>query len=103
MARDGGLVSTLDLLGDGLTLFVGPGWEGVVPDGDGSPPVVVERLDAIAGRGLGLTAAGALLVRPDGHPVALWNDEAPEPGQLADSIAAAIGSPAGRTRAAVRA
>ena len=75
--RDGGRVSTLDLLGDGLTLFVGPDWDGAVPVAEsGSPPITVERLDAIAARGLGLTTAGSLLARPDGYPVALWNDEA---------------------------
>src|SRR5919201_2782267 len=29
--RNGGLVSTLDLLGDGLTLFAGPDWDGSLP------------------------------------------------------------------------
>jgi putative polyketide hydroxylase len=71
-----GVVSTLDLLHDGLTLFVGPDWRGVVSAGEaGSPPLTVERLDAIAARGLGLTPAGALLARPDGHVAALWNIE----------------------------
>jgi putative polyketide hydroxylase len=74
--RDGGLVSTLDLLGDGLTLFVGPSWNESVPDRHpGSPPVTVERLEAIGARGVGLTPAGSLLARPDGYPIALWNDE----------------------------
>ena len=31
VARGGGLVSTLDLLGEGLTLLVGPDWDGSVP------------------------------------------------------------------------
>jgi hypothetical protein len=72
VARDGGLVSTLDLLGDGLTLFVGPDWNGAVSSREGgSAPVAVERLDAIAARALGLTPAGSLLASPDGYPVAL--------------------------------
>jgi hypothetical protein len=29
---------------------------------------------AMAARGLGLTRAGSLLARPDGYPVALWNE-----------------------------
>jgi putative polyketide hydroxylase len=74
--RNGGLVSTIDLLGDGLTLFVGPDWDGSVPDEAGAAPVTRERLDAIAARGLGLTTAGWLLARPDGHPVALSNESA---------------------------
>ena len=91
--RDGGVVSTLDLLDDGLTLLVGPDWEGSLPGGRAdSPPVTVERLDAIAARGLGLTTAGSLLARPDGYPVALWNDEEPGPARLARAIAAASGS-----------
>jgi putative polyketide hydroxylase len=93
--RAGGLVSTLDLLSDGLTLFVGADWDGAVSTRDASsPPVTVERLDAIAGRGLGLTTTGSLLARPDGYPVALWNDAEPNPGRLARAIAAASGSAA---------
>ena len=93
--RAGGPVSTLDLLGDGLTLFVGPSWDGVVPSRDaGSPPLTVERLDALAARGLGLTPAGALLARPDGYPVALWNDDGSAPARLTRAITAANGSAA---------
>jgi hypothetical protein len=73
--RGDGFVSTLDLLADGLTCLVGPDWDGSVPSADvGAPAVTVERLDAIAARGLGLTTGGALLARPDGQPVTLWND-----------------------------
>jgi hypothetical protein len=36
--------------------------------------VRIERLDAITARGLGVGPGGSLLVRPDGHPVALQND-----------------------------
>jgi putative polyketide hydroxylase len=74
VARDAGLISTLDLLGDGLTVFAGPDWDGSLPH-DGATPTTVERLDAIAARGLGLAPAGSLLVRPDGHPVALRNEQ----------------------------
>jgi putative polyketide hydroxylase len=69
--RSGALVSTLDLLGEGLTRFAGPDWDGTTPCDAGGPPVAVERLDWIAARALGLTSAGSLLVRPDGQPVAL--------------------------------
>jgi 2-polyprenyl-6-methoxyphenol hydroxylase-like FAD-dependent oxidoreductase len=79
VARDGRLISTLDLLGDGLTLLVGPDWARSVAGRPDSPPVKVERLDAIAARGLGLTSAGSLLARPDGYPIALWNTLAGEP------------------------
>jgi putative polyketide hydroxylase len=77
------LVSTLDLLGDGLTVFAAPEWSDEAPTG--GPPVTVERLDAIAARGLGLGPAGSVLARPDGHPVALSNalDPAPPPALIA--------------------
>jgi putative polyketide hydroxylase len=88
MPRDGGAVSTLDLLSAGSTLFVGPGWKGVVSSGGaGSPPLTVERLDAMAARALGLTTTGAVLVRPDGRPAALWNDER-RAGRLTHEITA---------------
>ena len=60
----------------------------------GLPPLTLQRLDAIAARGLGLTTEGALLVRPDGHPVALWNDQEPSPARLVRAITAASGRPA---------
>ena len=60
-------MSTLDLLGNGLTLFVGPEWNGAVSNGHGpSPTVSVERLDAIAAHALGLTTGGSLLASPTG-------------------------------------
>jgi putative polyketide hydroxylase len=65
---EAGRVSTLDLLGDGLTLFTGPderaGWRAR----RGTPPVTVRRLDAITARALGIFGRASLLVRPDGVP-----------------------------------
>ncbi len=81
--RDGGLVSTIDLLGDGLTLFVGPEHDGAAPGGEhGGAAIAVERLDAIAARALGLGPGGALLARPDGYPLAVSNDGSPEASNL---------------------
>ena len=60
-------MSTLDLLGDGLTLFTGPG-EGGWSARRGAPPVTVRRLDAITARALGILGTASLLVRPDGVP-----------------------------------
>jgi putative polyketide hydroxylase len=74
---DEGRVSTLDLLGPGLTLFTGPDsapWEA---QPNGGPPVTVRRLDAISARSIGIRGHGALLVRPDGTPAWLWTQEAP--------------------------
>jgi putative polyketide hydroxylase len=68
-------ISTLDLLGDGLTMLVGPDWSGNLPAySSGGPPIALERLDAITARGLGLGSRGSLLARPDGRLVALQNE-----------------------------
>jgi 2-polyprenyl-6-methoxyphenol hydroxylase-like FAD-dependent oxidoreductase len=56
-------VSTLDLLGDGLTLFSGP-WDVEPPRG--GPPVTVRHVGTIAARALGVPHGGVLPVRPDG-------------------------------------
>jgi putative polyketide hydroxylase len=66
---EGGRVSTLDLVSDGLTLFTGP--DGAV-DGtvstDGSPPVTARALPVMTARALGIAPGGSLLVRPSGVP-----------------------------------
>jgi hypothetical protein len=60
-------VSTVDVLGPGLTLFTGPdGPSGV----DGPVPVTVRRVDELTARALGIRPGGSLLVRPDGTPAA---------------------------------
>ncbi|HZA59214.1 MAG TPA: FAD-dependent oxidoreductase [Solirubrobacterales bacterium] len=64
----GETVSTLDLLGDGMTLFTGPdGRWADLPARPGAPPLAVRRLDEIAARGLGLQLGAGMLVRPDGR------------------------------------
>jgi putative polyketide hydroxylase len=66
-----GRLSTLDLLGPGLTLFTGPRAAqepGVAPAVCGAAPVIVRRLPAVTARALGIGAADSLLVRPDGVP-----------------------------------
>ena len=63
--------STLDLLGDGLTLFVAG--EALLPKvGLDGPPVAVVSLAPVVARSFGLGPSGALLVRPDGRPLAGW-------------------------------
>jgi len=61
--------STLDLLGEGLTLLAAPGAPAPSVPLDG-PPVVRHELAPLAARGLGLGAHGWLVARPDGVPVA---------------------------------
>ena len=65
----GGWVSTLDLVGDGLTLFTGPGGTVETPaTADGGAPVIVQELPAVTARALGIAPGGSLLVRPSGVP-----------------------------------
>ena len=72
----GGRVSTLDLLGPGLTLFTGPDHAARERGAAGGPPVTVRRLDAVSARAIGIRGRGALLVRPDGTPARLWTQDA---------------------------
>ncbi len=68
-------VSTLDLLGDGLTMFTAIAdarWSEVAAQTDFSAPVRVVALPSETTAALDLTPAGAVLVRPDGHEVARW-------------------------------
>ena len=71
-----GRVSTLDLLGPGLTLFKGPDSTSSAAPAGGGPPVVVRSVDAVSARAIGIRARGALLVRPDGTPSQRWTHEA---------------------------
>lgn len=68
-------VSTLDLVGDGLTLLVADADLGrqAVADIGPAPPVTVVPLDPLTALSLGLGARGAMLVRPDAAPVAAWS------------------------------
>jgi putative polyketide hydroxylase len=66
-----GCVSTLDLVGNGLTLFTGPDGETAIEapaSVDGSAPVTVRELPAITARALGIPLGGSQLVRPSGVP-----------------------------------
>jgi putative polyketide hydroxylase len=73
---DRGRVSTLDLIGPGLTLFTGPESGPRSVDANGGPPVTVRPLDAMSARTIGIRGRGALLVRPDGTPAELRTPKA---------------------------
>jgi 2-polyprenyl-6-methoxyphenol hydroxylase-like FAD-dependent oxidoreductase len=62
-------LSTLDLVGDGLTLLCEPRAQPPTGAVDG-PRLVRHEVGPLAARALGLGAGGWLLVRPDGAPVA---------------------------------
>lgn len=68
-------VSTLDLIGEGLTVFASdrePRWEAALKSHASAVPVVVHSLDDQTAEAVGITTGGALLLRPDGHPVRRW-------------------------------
>ncbi|MEV4582820.1 FAD-dependent oxidoreductase [Nonomuraea jabiensis] len=68
-------VSTLDLVGDGLTLFAGDddsAWPTAAACLERGVPVEVVTLPRSTAHALGLHAGGGLLVRPDAVPVARW-------------------------------
>jgi putative polyketide hydroxylase len=72
-------VSTLDLLGPGRTLLVGPdaaATSGLLTLGsrlDGGAPIDTHIVDAAAAAAFGIGPDGAVLVRPDGQVAARWN------------------------------
>jgi putative polyketide hydroxylase len=75
LPRGGTAVSTLDLLGEGLTLFAGPEeprWDGITAIAGCRPPLAVRCLDATTATALAISPGGACLLRPDGRPVASW-------------------------------
>jgi putative polyketide hydroxylase len=83
--HDGRRVSTLDLIGDGLTVFAAiadPRWATVAGATGFTAPIDEVILPASAATALGLGSTGAVLVRPDRHEVARWPSPGsqPEPG-----------------------
>ena len=79
-----GRTSTLDLLGDGLTVLAGPTAR-VVLEQRHDVPVAVRLLDRATADVLGIGTDGLVLVRPDGLPIARWVASAD-----ASTIAAAV-------------
>ena len=86
-------LSTLDLLGTGLTLFAGrdgAAWEAAAGCLATRVPVSVRRLDPIAARAIGAAGRSALLVRPDGKPAAVL----PASGEQVPALRAAVAATA---------
>ena len=84
-------VSTLDLLGPGLTLFTGPGdlaWVEAAAAGAGALPLDVRELSTLTARAMGIRGGGALLARPDGTPAGWW----PHAAGAATALRVAIGA-----------
>lgn len=100
LSGDARAVSTLDLLGSGLTLFIGPrgdAWQTAAASIGQPVPLAARALDEFTARGLGITGTRALLVRPDGLPVGLWADEAGAARELRRAVESVIASgPSGR-------
>jgi hypothetical protein len=92
--------STLDLVGDGLTLLTAgaDAWSVAAQlerrRGDGGPPLTSHELDPVTARALGISGAGALLIRPDGVPVALWSSDRRAASRLAGAVDELTGRPA---------
>lgn len=84
-----GARSTLDLLGTGLTLFAGRdgvAWDAAAASVAAAVPVAVRCLDPIAARAVGAAGRSALLVWPDGRPVAVL----PAGAEPASALRAAV-------------
>jgi hypothetical protein len=86
-----GGVSTLDLLGLGLTLLAGPdagAWQAAAATVRAGVPLRVRALDGPAADAVGTGRDGAVLVRPDGHAAERWTSAPGDPGA---ALRAAVG------------
>jgi 2-polyprenyl-6-methoxyphenol hydroxylase-like FAD-dependent oxidoreductase len=95
-------VSTLDLLGPGLTLLTGPRrapWDAAAARLGGPVPITVHALDALTARAVGVRGDGALLARPDGAPAGWWPSGDGATGALRSAVALAAGAPDARRAA----
>jgi putative polyketide hydroxylase len=87
-----GETSTLDLVGEGLTLFTAgaPAWAAVAGSVSCAVPMTVVPLERVVARSFGLGPDGAQLVRPDGVPVAAWWSSVDAREQLCRAVSAFV-------------
>jgi putative polyketide hydroxylase len=83
-----GRTSTLDLLGDGLTVLAGPRAQVPATQSRGIP-VAVHVVDRATADLLEIGAEGMMLVRPDGRPVARFTASA-DAADISNAVTAAI-------------
>ena len=79
IAGPGAAVSTLDLIGPGLTVLTGPqrgAWDEAAARFRQPIPVAVQHVDLLTARALGISRDGALIVRPDGATAGWWPSSA---------------------------
>lgn len=92
-ATPGGRVSTLDLVGPGLTLITGPAgaaWHTAAAALPTLVPLSVHCVDALIARGLGIGPAGAVLTRPDASPAGWWPGDYGATGALDSAVRALL-------------
>lgn len=89
-----GRTSTLDLLGEGLTVLAGPRAR-VSLTRSQAIPISVHIVDPAVADALQIGADGLMLVRPDGRPVARWSASADDSGISAAVAAVVDGSSRG--------
>lgn len=87
-------VSTLDVLGEGLTLLVADGTPDFAATAapDLGPPLSVAAVDVLTAHSIGIGSHGAALLRPDGVPIATWWTT-PSPAQLGAAASSMLTGP----------